>query len=420
VPTIEPADPRVQAAILAFATEFLLFTDQRGGLIASEGAGLAAAGFTVDPANAGRHIGERIHPDDLPAVLDLIERARIDPEFRDTIRTRARGDDGRWRIFEATVIGVARHPVLGTGAVIRARLDDAGVDEGEDLFASLAAVVPHGVLSGDVRGWVVFANDQARALFALAGTDILGDGWRRVIHADDLADVIEACRNVIIRGIPHQATFRTTNSEERRWISMRIVPLGPTGRRTGWIATLEDASDRFEVEVRLTHQATHDELTGLPNRALLEDRLSQACTRRRRDEHDVSALFLDLDGFKSINDHLGHHAGDEVLRIVADRLRQVTRPEDTLARLGGDEFVVVLDGLDAPAANEAARRIQMAVSQPAVVAGRRISVVASIGVATAGPRDVASDVLARADADMYARKRGYGERRMSRNRDWSP
>lgn len=405
MPRYEPSDPRVHAAIMEFASEFLLFTDQRGGLLASGGAGLAGAGFTVEPGIGDRHIAERIHPDDLPAVLDLIERARVDPEFRDTIRTRARGDDGRWRTFEATVIGVARHPVLGTGAVIRARLDDALPEEAGARFASLAAVVPHGVLSGDVRGWVVFANEPARQLFGLEGDAIFGDGWRRVIHPDDLPDVIDLGRNVIIRGGRQQATFRVVHGDEHRWITIVVVPLGPPQRRTGWVATLEDTTDRLRAQVQLAHRATHDELTGLPNRSLLESRLAEACARRHRGLGDVSVLFLDLDGFKEVNDILGHPAGDEVLRTVGRRVREAVRPGDTVARLGGDEFVVLLDGLDAAGAEAVARGVEGVVDEPMVVSGRPVSVVASIGVATARDGDQAADVLGRADADMYHRKR---------------
>jgi diguanylate cyclase (GGDEF)-like protein/PAS domain S-box-containing protein len=391
--------------MLEFATELLLFTDQRGGLVASGGAGLAASGFPLGEALAGRHIAERIHPDDLPAVLDLIERARVDPEFRDTIRARALGDDGQWRAFEATVIGVARHPVLGTGAVIRARMDESVPAQGEDRFSSLAAAVPHGVLSGDARGWVVFANEPARQMLGLEGDAVFGEGWRQVIHPDDAPDVIEAGRNAIRRGTQQHATFRVLRGADDRWLTIRVVPLGPATRRTGWVATLEDTTDRRQARDLLAHRATHDELTGLPNRSLLEDRLRSACSRRRRDVDELSVLFLDLDGFKEINDTLGHGAGDEVLRVIATRLRAAVPVEDTVARLGGDEFVVLLDGVAHAAAVDVAHTIEAALGGPIEVEGRTVAVVASVGVATAGPDDGAAELLARADAAMYRRKR---------------
>jgi diguanylate cyclase (GGDEF)-like protein/PAS domain S-box-containing protein len=401
---LEPWDPRVHAAMLEFASEFLLFTDQRGGLVASGGAGLATSGFAISEALTGRHIAERIHPDDLLEVLDLIERARVDPNFRDVIRARALGDDGRWRVFEATVIGVARHPVLGTGAVIRARMDESVPAGAEDRFSSLAAAVPHGVLSGDARGWVVFANEPAREMLGLEGDAVFGEGWRRVVHPDDEPDLIDAGRNVIRRGTPQHATFRVVRGEEHRWLKITIVPLGPPERRTGWVGTLEDTTDRLRARDLLAHQATHDDLTGLPNRALLDDRLALACTRRRRGLDEVSVLFVDLDGFKEINDSLGHATGDEVLRVTAARLRAAVRPQDTVARLGGDEFVVLLDGLDHTEATRNAADIEATLGEPITVEGHTVAVVASVGVATAGPDDGAADLVARADAAMYRRK----------------
>jgi diguanylate cyclase (GGDEF)-like protein/PAS domain S-box-containing protein len=261
------------------------------------------------------------------------------------------------------------------------------------------------VLSGDARGWVVFANEPARQMLGLEGDAVFGEGWRQVVHPDDAPDVIEAGRNVIRRGTAQHATFRVVRDAEHRWITMKVLPLGPPKRRTGWVATLEDTTDRLHARDVLAHKATHDELTGLPNRSLLEDRLALAVTRRQRDLDHLSVLFLDLDGFKEINDTLGHAAGDEVLRVIAGRLRAAVRPEDTVARLGGDEFVVLLDGLDHAAASETAATIEDALGEPIVVGGHTVAVVASVGVATAEAEDTARELVARADAAMYRRKR---------------
>lgn len=409
-------DARVQAALWGYASEFLIFTDARGGLVAAVGAGLGSAGFTDDRMRSGRHIGERIHPDDLPEVLDIIERARLDPAFYATVRARAQGDDGTWRVFDCAVIGVATHPVLGTGSVIRAREVHVDPSElGEDRFLSLAQTIDLGVVSADARGWVVYANDPARALLGLPGEEVLGHGWRHVIHADDLEDVIDAATRVVREGTPQQAVFRVHPRDRQtaavlgeRWVTATAVPLGGSERRTGWVATLEDVTERHRVQARLAHQATHDELTGLPNRHLVVDRLHQAVTRRRRGLDPLTVLFVDLDDFKDVNDEHGHAAGDQVLRQVADRLASVVRPNDTLARLGGDEFVVVLEGLDEAGADLLVERIRRVLAVPMAVSDqdRPVTVAASIGVAAAGPDETAADLLARADAAMYEAKRG--------------
>lgn len=404
-PTLDPEDPRVHAAILEFASEFLIFTDHRGAVVVTAGAGLESSGFLGDPAATGRHIAERIHPDDLPAVLDLIERARSDQHFNDTILARARGDDGRWRTFDATVIGVGQHPLLGTGAVIRVRSTDEEFDDGDARFSSLSALVPHGVLSGDVRGWVVFANDQAGHILGLSRDEILGDGWRRVVHDEDLDDAVDAGRRVVRQGTPQHATVRVHRGDELRWITLTVMPLGDPERRTGWVATMEDITESNSAEAQLAHQATHDPLTGLPNRALLEDRLLQAGARHVRNTGDLAVLYIDLDGFKDVNDSLGHHAGDEALRIVAHRLISIVRPSDTVARVGGDEFVIVLEGLGERRAEDLAAEIVRQLAQPIALQGTTHHLGASVGLAVARPGEAPLEIIGRADAAMYQQKR---------------
>jgi diguanylate cyclase (GGDEF)-like protein/PAS domain S-box-containing protein len=404
-PTLDPEDPRVHAAILEFASEFLIFTDHRGAVVVTAGAGLESSGFQDVPSATGRHIAERIHPDDLPAVLDLIERARSDQQFNDTILARAKGDDGRWRMFDATVIGVGQHPVLGTGAVIRVRATGEASDDGDARFSSLSALVPHGVLSGDVRGWVVFANDQAGQILGLTRDEILGEGWRRVVHAEDLEDAVDAGRRVVRQGTPQHATIRIHRGADLRWVTLTVMPLGDRERRTGWVATMEDITESNSVEAQLAHQATHDPLTGLPNRALLEDRLVQADARHARDTGELAVLFVDLDGFKAVNDSLGHHGGDDALRIVAHRLISIVRPSDTVARVGGDEFVIVLEGLAERRAEDLAAEITRQLSQPIAIHGTTVHLGASVGLAVARPGEPPLEIVSRADAAMYQQKR---------------
>jgi diguanylate cyclase (GGDEF)-like protein len=158
---------------------------------------------------------------------------------------------------------------------------------------------------------------------------------------------------------------------------------------------------------QLRHQALHDALTGLPNRVLALDRAEQMLARSRRSNTPVAALYIDIDGFKHVNDTFGHAAGDELLRIVAQRLRSVVREGDTAARLGGDEFVVLLEGatLDAGAEMVAERMLEV-LAQPydlSDMGGRELSLSASIGIAN-GSRDSAEELLAEADVAMYEAK----------------
>jgi diguanylate cyclase (GGDEF)-like protein len=174
----------------------------------------------------------------------------------------------------------------------------------------------------------------------------------------------------------------------------------------GTVCAVRDITDRQEITDRLTHDASHDGLTSLANRTHLLAQLDAALERRTPvpGEPHLAVLYLDLDGFKRINDSFGHAAGDELLVAVADRLRQVVRPGDTVARLGGDEFVVVADRVARPGdAEEIARRIRDAISQPVLAAGRRLAVTTSIGIAF-GAEQRASELLNQADVALYRAK----------------
>ena len=155
-------------------------------------------------------------------------------------------------------------------------------------------------------------------------------------------------------------------------IELSTTPLRTTaGELAGTIKVAADISDRKRLEQQLRHQAFHDVLTGLPNRALFQDRLEHALARIARSERLLAVLLLDSDGFKTINDSLGHAAGDELLGVVAERLRAAVRPGDTVARLGGDEFVVLLeDAADPGEAVAVAERLLATLAEPLVLPGR--------------------------------------------------
>jgi diguanylate cyclase (GGDEF)-like protein len=166
-----------------------------------------------------------------------------------------------------------------------------------------------------------------------------------------------------------------------------------------------DAINRAYADA--VHRATHDELTGLPNRALVLDRLQHAMARGERSEAGVCVLFVDLDRFKGINDSLGHSVGDEVLTVVAARLQEAVRPSDTVGRLAGDEFVVVCEDITPAAALHIAERVAAVISEPVNLYGRDMVITASVGLATACPTAQAEDVLRDADVAMYrAKERG--------------
>ena len=409
-----------QLALLDHLSETVLLVDAGGEVVARLGPRTGLLGFVADDRAAPAHVAERVHPDDLLRVLELIDRARATPGMVDSLRVRARHDDGSWRALQVTVHEATADDRL-QGAVVRIRAvterPDAGVDPG-DRFRSLADAVPSGILTADAGGSVVFSNEAARQILDLPSSALLGRGWETIVHAEDVADVRTASGAVLTSSMGEQVAFRVQTRSGERWVQARFLPLHPdegssadaggdARRSVGWIAALEDITERRRMESRLAHRATHDPLTGLPNRALLDDRLQQACARLRRGGDQTAVLFCDLDGFKEINDRFDHTTGDEVLIEVARRLRHVLRPADTVARLGGDEFVVVCEGTSPEAAAEVAGRIVDVLAVPFLVARGRVSVRASIGIAcTDDPEIEPSDLLLRADRAMYHQKHG--------------
>jgi len=231
---------------------------------------------------------------------------------------------------------------------------------------------------------------------------------------------------------------RAGREGEPRWLEGVVYPLrDAAGNVTEVTIMLDDVTERKRLEEELAHRALHDPLTGLPNRALLLDRLGQALARVGRPDRGsdgdpggdpgargVAAIFLDLDGLKRVNDSLGHEAGDELLVAVARRLGGGLRPADTIARLAGDEFVVLLEGAGEEDAVQAAERISRDVEAPFAVAGQEVFVTVSAGIAlsrvsggrghpaaasgrSAGEADA---LLRRADLAMYEAKRRGGAR----------
>jgi len=174
----------------------------------------------------------------------------------------------------------------------------------------------------------------------------------------------------------------------------------------GIVLNCRDVSERKRLEKQLTHQAFHDPLTGLANRALFRDRVSHALTLARRQGHSISVLFLDLDDFKKVNDSLGHAEGDRLLVAAADRFRSCARATDTIARLGGDEFAILIEDLNGGDGQaNLLERLSAAMARPFSLSGNEVHVSTSIGIAVATPEDTADDLLRNADMAMYTAKR---------------
>jgi diguanylate cyclase (GGDEF)-like protein len=201
-----------------------------------------------------------------------------------------------------------------------------------------------------------------------------------------------------------QVRIRGLDGQER-WLAWSGMPSGERDHGGAIIATV-DITALKDAQAMLALQATHDALTGLPNRRLLFDRLSRALNRLSREPGAVAVLFMDLDRFKPVNDRFGHDAGDNLLQVIAGRLQGAVRAADTVARVGGDEFVVILDSVSSREdATRVAAKIVEVVAEPVELDGGPASVGASIGIAFSRNAHDDPDALLRdADAAMYLAK----------------
>ncbi|MFN8036201.1 MAG: PAS domain S-box protein [Acidimicrobiia bacterium] len=286
--------------------------------------------------------------------------------------------------------------------------------ESERTFRLVADLVPVGIFRLDAEGQCQFVNRRWCQLAGLPPDAGLGSGWHQPVHPDDRARARHEWERAFEDGTEYSGEYRAERPDGTvLWIAVAVVAVeDEAGSVSGYLGTVTDITHRHAAEEALRDRALHDPLTGLANRSLFFDRLDQALARLTRGSSVVAVLFLDLDGFKALNDRAGHGAGDDVLRHVADRLRQAIRPGDTAARLGGDEFVVLLtdvDGLDA--ASVVALRVQEELSGP-VPGHDDVPVVrTSIGVAgTADPSTPPDVLVARADSAMYTAKHLGGGR----------
>ncbi|HET7041486.1 MAG TPA: diguanylate cyclase, partial [Gemmatimonadales bacterium] len=303
---------------------------------------------------------------------------------------------------------------LATLRDITARQEaETALRESEAGLAEAQRIAQLGSWSWDIATDRVTWTAELYRIFGLSPEEFTPTiaGYLEHIHPDDRAQA----GSIFAATYQGGATFRGEQRIVRpdgtiRMVQSRgLVTRDAAGNPLRVVGTCHDVTERKALEARLAHQATHDPLTGLPNRALFNDRLNQSLARARRDGHPCAVLLLDLDRFKEVNDSLGHATGDRLLVAVAERLRRALREADTLARLGGDEFAILLEGVDdLSEALRVAARLQEALVDPVELDGRTLFAAASMGVALrASVEDGPEELLRYADVALY-RAKGAG------------
>ena len=273
-------------------------------------------------------------------------------------------------------------------------------DESEQRFRALFDHHLDAVFGLDVQGRISDANPACTRLLGQPVQQLIGTPADRFIAPEARPRAKAAlARSLAGQAADVEVVLELTDGGQRH-AELTLLPIVIDGVTTGVFGLVEDITERVRREAELAFRAGHDALTGLPNRATLLSHLAG----RLAGTGATAALFVDLDGFKSVNDTHGHAAGDAVLVAVAHRLRGMVRAEDLVARLAGDEFCVVLHPTDELAAHRIADRANATLREPVLVPGATLRVGASVGLALAQPGESATALLARADAAMYAIK----------------
>ena len=285
---------------------------------------------------------------------------------------------------------------------------------GEDRLAAMVEHSSDVVVLVDETGDIKYASPGLSSALGHRSDDWIGRPLIDLIASDDREAAGREFWRLFNAGPDTTVRFESSlvrvDGEQRRMEATFANLIGGDAV-DGIVATFRDVTEQRDLEQKLSHRAYHDELTGLANRAMFLDRVDHALRVTRPDTDPVVVLFVDLDDFKGVNDSLGHGVGDQLLRTIADRIRDVVGSGDTPARLGGDELAVLLEdrgGVDR--ALELAQNMLDRLREPAHLAGHDIAVLASVGVAVAAPGMNTSSLLRDADIAMYEAKRaGKGQ-----------
>ena len=392
------------------ASDVTLVSDRDGRLVYVTPSMTQVLGY--DREQVMRTVGQDVaHPDDLAGLAELRRRLREVPGTRERFTMRVKDAQGQWRWFEVTGTNCVDDPDIG-GIVVNLREVTAerqaerALRESEARFRAIAETAQEGILAVSPEGDVLFANERLTDILDMPLRDIYGLSRKGIFAPSEAAAVARRLADRSREDGPERYDFpyRHPDGTTRVLSVSASVLTAADGSVLGSLAMISDVTSRRESEESLRRAAMHDALTALPNRLLFLDRLATADARQQRSHgRGVAVLFLDLDGFKQVNDVHGHATGDRVLTQVAERVAEAVRSTDTVARIGGDEFAVICEDTDTETATAVASRIQKSLEAPVAIEGERFLVSVSIGIALSPPYPV-TELLRLADLAMYQAK----------------
>jgi len=419
-PRTEDAEQQLASAVLEATPDLVLLYDLVTSRVVTMAGNERDSLDIVAHLRTGGRLGDNVHPEDYAALVEwrLALRELAPAEVRH-IDVRFRQDgEWRWREIRASEFRRLGDDVAEVVLVVRDvhQRVEAGrrIAESERAFREVFDASPVGLAVLDAHGRFTDVNDAFCTLAGRTREAVLATVYEALLHPEDrAAAVISRARTQSQGGAPHSPAERRLSRADGStiWVRVRTSEIDYAGDAR-ILVSLEDVSASKATEDKLRHDALHDELTGLPNRRLLVDRLERALTRSRRGNARLAIFFIDLDDLKRVNDThpWQHRAGDVLLTATAAAIRETLREADTLGRLGGDEFVAICEDVgDDSTITDLGERILTSVRQPLTIGNETVHVGASIGVAVADDdAETAEHLLSRSDAAMYAAKAAGG------------
>jgi diguanylate cyclase (GGDEF)-like protein/PAS domain S-box-containing protein len=350
-------------------------------------------------------LNKQVHQTGNPNELFLMEQIRKDGKriFTESSVFPLRNEKGE-------VVGFRG---IGRDVTERLHMEEA-LRRSEARYRAILEEIEEGYYEVDLAGNFTFVNDSACRQLGYSREELMGLNYKVYVPKVDVKNVYRAWNKVYRTGEALKSFLFASIRKDGVHIFLEnsISPLrNKEGKIIGFRSVSRDITERKQFEEKLAEMATHDSLTGLPNRILLSDRLMVGTALARRNGHRVAALMLDLDRFKAVNDAMGHSVGDELLKAVGQRLSSIIRNSDTISRIGGDEFVLVLPQISRiDDVTKFAQRILDAFQEPFVFGRHRLQVTTSIGIAVYPDDGIEIEhLLKNADSAMYlAKEQGRG------------
>lgn len=396
------------------SSDIIAIIDRKGVITYENKAIEPVLGLKVNEQMGGKGF-DNLHPDDVPFVSNELKRLFADPDASASrSEVRLRHKNGQWLVFEFMASGLVNNNVveavmINLRDITERKRAEESLRFSEEKYRTILENIQEGYFEVDLAGNLTFYNDPVCEIMGYTREELMSMNYKKYTGNEMAVKVYQAFNKVYLSGnSTKEIDWQIIRKDgARRYIEASVsLQKDFSGHPKGFKGIIRDITERKEMDQKLNHLATHDALTGLPNRILFMDRLQVALAQSRRNRNKLAVMMLDLDHFKDVNDTLGHLAGDKLLQEVGNRLTDILRHNDTVARLGGDEFVVLLSDLERMEyAAGVAKVILKAFGKPFLLADHEITPNVSIGIAFfPDDCDDVESLLQKSDMAMYSVK----------------